>query len=285
MDSKYLEYYRKHIVCIPMDMIRFVVQHKMVKAFELYIFLKCHSSGKVHRDSSLFQSMSGVLGIRDLRTIKSYLAVLLNLNWIGFNDVSGYYFIRGFSYIRKAHQFKNRKAAIFDYRQIDALADCFLPGALICEQIKAQQYYWEVSPRRQAKFATKKLGVANQDFPASATSEKPPFYGLSNMRIAELLFCKMTRACELKQQAEAGGYLKTKKRFKEIVRLTKPDFTIRKAIRENHPELGKRVRFRVRRVRRCTVIEVLQQMHDEIVPRVEFKNIKRFNRIQQRQRA
>lgn len=279
MDSNYLGYYRKHIVCIPMDVIRFVVQHKMVKAFELYIFLKCHSSGKVHKDSSLFHSISGVLDIRDQRTIKSYLAALLKLNWIGFNPVSGYYFIRGFSYTRKAHHFKNRKAAIFDYRKIEGLADCFLPGALICEQIKAQQYYWEVSPRRRAKFATKKLGVANQDFPASATSDKPLFYGLSNKRIAELLFCKMTRACELKQQAETGGYLKTKKRFNEIAQLTKPDFTIRKTIRQNHPELGKRVRFRTRRVRRHTVIEVLQQLHDEIVPSVEFKNIQRYNRI------
>jgi hypothetical protein len=285
MEGKSLAYYRKHIVCIPIDIVRFVVQHKMAKAFELFIFLKCHSSGKVHKDSSLFQSISGALGIRDPRTIKSYLGVLLHLNWIGFNAASGYYFIRGFNYIRKAHQFKSRKAAIFDYRQIDVLAGCFLPGALICEQIKAQQYYWEVSPKRRAKFATKILGVANQNFPASTTSERPPFYGLSNKRIAELLFCKMTRACELKQQAEDGGYLKTKKRFKEITRLSKPDFTIRKAILQNHPELGKRVRFRARNIGRHTVIEVLQQMHDEIVPLVEFKNIKRFNRIQQKQRG
>jgi len=195
-----LEYYRKHIVCIPIELIKFVMSRKLGKAFQLFIFLKCYSSGKVHRDSFLFQSISAALGIKDKRTINTYINALLQLNWIGYNPASGYYFIRSFDFIRKVQQFKSRKAAIFDYREIGLLADGFLPGALICEQIKAQQYYWEVSRRRQAKSATKKLGVANQDFPAPDTTQ-PPFYGLSNQRIAGLLFCKMTRACEFKQQA------------------------------------------------------------------------------------
>lgn len=273
-----MEYYRKHIVCIPIELIKFVMRHKLGKVFQLFIYLKCYSSGKVHRDSFQFQSISTVLGIRDKRTINTYINTLLQLNWIGYNPASGYYFIRGFDFIRKTLQIKSRKAAIFDYREVDLLAEGFLSGALICEQIKAQQYYWEVSQRRQAKSATKKLGVANQGFPAPDTP-RPPFYGLSNQRIAGLLFCKMTRACELKQQAEGAGYLQTKKQFKEIAVLQKPDFRIRGIIRANHPELGKRVRFRCRRVKRQTVIQVVQQLHDEIVPCIEFKNVKRFNRI------
>jgi hypothetical protein len=254
------------------------VRRKISKAFQLFIYLKCHSSGKVHQDSDLFESVYRQLGIRDRRTINKYLETLLDLNWIGFNLGSGYYFIRSFDYIRKTHQFKRRTAAIFDYRQIQSLANAFLPGALICEQIKAQQYYWDVSRRRQVKLATYQLGVANQSLPTSDIS-LPPYYGLSNSRIANILSCKMTRACELKQQAEVAGYLATKEKFEEITSLYKPDFTIRKTILANHPELGKRVRFRTRCINRQTVIQVLRQMHDEIIPGIDFRNIKRFNRI------
>lgn len=251
---------------------------KLGKAFALFIYLKCYSSGKVHEHSRLFQSISSVLGIKDNRTIRSYLEKLQNLNWVGYNPKSGYYFIRGFDIIRKTLHLKSRKAAIFDYREIDLLAEAFLPAALICERIKAQQYHWEVSPRRQAKFATKKLGVANQSFPASDAS-RPPYYGLSNKGIAVLLFCKMTRGCELKQQAESAGYLQTKKHFNVIATIPKPDFRFREVVKANHPELAKRIRFRTKRVKRKTMIQIVQQLHDEVIPYVGFKNIKRFNRI------
>ncbi|MEP7376827.1 MAG: hypothetical protein ABI675_25740 [Chitinophagaceae bacterium] len=226
----------------------------------------------------MFKAISTELHIQDKRTIRTYINELLKLNWMGHNPLSGYYFIRSFDFIRKAQQFKGRKAAIFDYREILSLADGFLPGALICEQIKAQQYFWEVSQKRQVRSATKKLGVANQGLPVSDTP-RPPYYGLSNKTISTLLFCKMTRACELKQQAESAGYLTTRKHFKEIVMLPMPDFRIREVIKTNYPELGKRIRFRTRRVNRQTVIQVVQQLHDEILPRIEFKNVKRYNRI------
>jgi hypothetical protein len=273
-----LENYSDYKICIPVELIRYVIREKLGKAFALFIYLKCHSSGKVHEDSPLFLSAPTMLGIKDQRTFHSYLSKLQGLNWVGYNVRSRYYFIRGFDFIRKSLHLKSRKAAIFDHREIDLFANGFLQGVLICERIKAQQYYWEVSPRKQAKFATKTLGVANQNFTASDAS-RPPYYGLSNKAIAELLNCKMTRACELKQQAESGGYLRTKKHFEVIARLPKPDFMIKKTIAANHPELGKRVRFRARRIRKQTVIEVLRQLHDEILPQIGFKNIKRFIKI------
>jgi hypothetical protein len=152
---------------------------------------------------------------------------------MGYNPKSGYYFIRGFNVIRKKHNIRSRKAAIFDYEDINYLATAFLPGAVICSNLKAQQYFWEVSKRRLAKSATKHLGVAKQNFPASDTP--PPYYGLSNKGIAASLYCRQTRACELKQQAEQAGYLKTQKRLQDIAVLYKPDYTIRKTINPKHP--------------------------------------------------
>lgn len=268
----------KHTINIPVGIIDFVLQHKFSKPFQLFIYLKCNSSGKVHEHSRLFYSISQQFDIKDQRTINTYLGKLLSLNWIGYNPHSGYYFIRSFDAIRKKHNIKNRKAAIFDYRDINLAAEAFLPGAIICSEIKAQQYYWEVSKRRLAKFATKILGVANQNFPASDTP-RPDYYGLSNKSIGTRLYCKQTRACELKQQAEQAGYLKTKKQFDVIAVLSKPDFNIRETILANHPELGKRVRFMTKRVNRETVIQVVEQLHDEIIPYIQFKNVKRFSKI------
>ncbi len=268
----------KHTINIPVGIIDFVLQHKIPKPFQLFIYLKCHSSGKVHEYSPLFHSISDALEIRDHRTINDYLAKLYSLNWIGYNPKSGYYFIRSFDAIRKKYNIKSRKAAIFDYRDINYLAAAFLPGAVICSNIKAQQFFWEVSKRRSAKFATKILGVANQSFPTSDTPP-PPYYGLSNKGIAGLLYCKQTRACELKQQAEQAGYLKSKKQFEDIAILLKPDYNIRETIRANHPELGKRVRFKTKTVKGQTVIRVTEQLYDEIIPYIQFKNIKRFSKI------
>jgi hypothetical protein len=83
----------------------------------------------------------------------------------------------------------------------------------------------------------------------------------------------------LKQQAEQAGFLKSKKRFKDLAVLVKPDYKIREIIRTHHPELGKRVRFLPKTVNGQTVIRVVQQMHDEIIPYIRFKNVRRFSKI------
>jgi hypothetical protein len=272
-----LEKLDMHTINIPVGIIDFVLQNKMSKPFQLFTYLKCHSSGKVHEDSSLFQTMPGALEIKDQRTIRDYVAKLYSLNWMGYNPKSGYYFIRGFNVIRKKHNIRSRKAAIFDYEDINYLATAFLPGAVICSNLKAQQYVWEVSKRRLAKSATENVGVANQGFPASDTP--PPYYGLSNKGIAASLYCKQTRACELKQQAEQAGYLKSENRFKDIAVLYKPDYKIREIIKAHHPELGKRVRFKVESEKGLTVIKVVQQLHNEIIPYIRFKNVRRFSKI------
>jgi hypothetical protein len=272
-----LERLKMHTINIPVGIIDFVHKNKMAKPFQLFLYLKCHSSGKVHENSSLFHSVSDALDIKDARTIRVYIAKLCSFNWIGYNPKSGYYFIRGFDAIRKKHNIKSRKAAIFDYTQIMHLATAFLPGAAICSNIKAQQFFWEVSPRRQVKFATKNLGVAKQNFPASDTA--PKYYGLSNKGIAALLHCEQTRACELKQQAEQAGYLKSKVKFEEMMLLSKPDYHIRGNIKAGHPELGNRIRFKTKTVKGEKMVVVMQQMHNEIIPHIQFKNIKRFNKI------
>lgn len=272
-----LQKLKDYTINIPVGIIDFVLKNKMAKAFQLFIYLKCYSGGKVHEHSSLFYSLPGALEIKDQRTIRDYLAKLQSFNWIGYNEKSGYYFIRGFDAIRKKHNIKSRKAAIFDYRDIAHLATGFLPGAAICSNIKAQQFFWQVSKRRQAKFATKILGVANQNFPASGTA--PKYYGLSNKRIAELLHCRQTRACELKQQAELAGYLTSKTKFEDITVLPKPDYHIREVFRAHHPELGKRVRFKTKMAKGKKVVAVVRQLHNEIIPNIQFKNVKRFSKI------
>jgi hypothetical protein len=71
-----LEKLDMHTINIPVGIIDFVLQNKMSKPFQLFTYLKCHSSGKVHEDSSLFQTMPGALEIKDQRTIRDYVAKL-----------------------------------------------------------------------------------------------------------------------------------------------------------------------------------------------------------------
>ena len=122
------------------------------------------------------------------------------------------------------------------------------------------------------------LEVAQQDDSRAsyATNHKPDYYGLGVYGIAKLLHCKPTRACELKQEAEAGGFIKTEKHFRELGRCRKPNFRMKEGFGDAFPERAKAVRFKKVTRNNQELILMLEQLHDEIKPNVAFKKVKRF---------
>jgi len=117
-------------VQVPVDLLSYVQENRLVKAFPVFLYLKCMTSGKVHNTDVAFTSMSDAIGVKDRRTLKKHISRLLALNWIGFNPKSGNYFIRSIGFIWKIHQFKSKTAATFKFNDIRSV-QAFITGSCL----------------------------------------------------------------------------------------------------------------------------------------------------------
>lgn len=235
------------------------------------------STGKVRNTDEAFKQMPRVLGIKDRRTLYKHIQRLIDLNWIGFNEATGDYFVRGMGFIWKLHRFDAKTAATFYFKNIRKV-QAFIAGSIISNNVKQQQYFREVIQTGKVKPAITKRHVAKQGrpLPAKTTDRKAAYYGLGVHRIASLLFCCPSRACKLKHDAEKAGFIKTKKRFNELGVLPAADYWHRDTYKKAYPENGKALRFRstIRNNRR--VVLMLEQLHDEVKPLVGFKRIRKL---------
>ncbi len=262
---------------IPVELSRHVVTNGLEKSFAIYLYLKFHSSGKIHKDSPAFQSIKRDLGINTNRTYQKHFQKLLDLNWINLSENSGLYYIRGFDRIRLEHQCKNRQATTFYYKNLKKLK-AFLVGTILGAAVNGQKYFWEVVTKRKLRPVANKRDATS---PARAYADrpKPEYYGLSLPEIADLLGCKKTRASQLRQLAAKAGFIKTRHRFIEIARLPKPDHNIRNYLNELYPKLQGKIRFSMIGFKGVVTIVILIQSHDEIIPKLQFKTIGKFNNL------
>lgn len=86
---------------IPKSVVEFVVRNKLERCFSVYLYLKIKYSGIVHESQLNFEDSKELIGISDIRTIKKYVKQLINLNLLGYNPETGFYFTRGFQYLYK----------------------------------------------------------------------------------------------------------------------------------------------------------------------------------------
>ena len=196
---------------IPVEVSRHIVKSGLEKSFAIYLYLKFHSSGKIHKDASAFQTIKKDLGINTNRTYQKHFQKLTDLNWINLNENSGLYFIRGFDRIRLEHQCKNRQATTLYYKNLKKL-EAFLVGTIIGAAVNGQKYLWEVVIKRKLRPVANKRDATS---PAGvyANRLKPEYYGLSLPEIAVLLNCKKTTASQLRQSAAKAGFIQTNHTF------------------------------------------------------------------------
>lgn len=256
---------------IPLEIIRFVYREKLVKPFAVYVYLKIHSDGKFNNSSALFVQLQLDLRIRDHRTMEKYLMTLKSMNWIGYDSNTGYYYVRGFDFIRRINNFESRTAVTFYAKFFNAFRS-FLVGAIIGEQINKQRFYKEVAERRKLRAAVKKGHAAIQSKAFSSSSL--PYYGLSNKRIAKLLGCNYTRASELKKQAVKDGFIKTRHRFKRLAVLSKRDLLLGPYLKDVHADSHK-IRIARDPSNNGSITAYVQEM-DEITPLLKYKTIRRL---------
>lgn len=268
---------------IPVELSRHVVMNGLEKSFAIFLYLKFHSSGKLHKDAPVFQCIKKDLGINTNRTYQKHFQKLLDLNWINLSETSGLYYIRGFDRIRYEHQSKSRQATTLNYKNLKKLK-AFLIGTILGAAVNGQKYFWEVVTKRKLRPVANKRD-ATSPARAYANRPKPEYYGLSLPEIAGLLGCKKTRASQLRQLAAKAGFIKTRHRFMELTRLAKADYNIRECLYEQFPQYKGKIRFTQlvpkgkRKTKAEATIVVAVQLHDEIIPKLQFKSISKFNNL------
>lgn len=252
---------------VPFEMIQFCYENNFGNPLLVYLYLKSISNGIVNEKNICFKELSNKTGIKDKRTIRKYLGILLDINWIGFNSDSKNYFIRSFKRIRRSYDFNKRTGVIFEMVYISKFKG-FVEGAIICHKLKRQEFARKAKIRRKAgQAALIKGGALQANQPIEGVSE---YVGMSNFRLSRLLCCSMSHANRAKIWAEKHGYLKTVKSFEVLAENTTPDYNIRHFISDSH-----KTRFRVKKRKGVKHYQLVRQKYDEIIPKLVFKRIQK----------
>lgn len=285
---------------IPTEFATYIFHHNLEKPFQVYMYLKCCNDGIVNRNSDAFRNLPDVLGFGSHNTVNKHLRHALRLNWVGYNVISQNYFVRGIDNLRARYGFYKRQSALFHMKDIQEMR-AFLASVIVNSNLRNQKAYFESKESGRLKTAVKKPGAALQVAASSDSSQnwiprrvinqlavtkskkkkedRPAYYGYSNRGIASLLKCSKTTATELKQKMEELGFIETIPHTQVIATLEKRDYTYRRNLYKAMPELTGKVFFRVgllksrKNVRSKKVVEVVQQLYDEIVPKIKFTRV------------
>lgn len=266
---------RHNLLHVPVELSRFAIDNGLVTPFSVFLYLKFCSDGKLRGDAPELQQMRKDLHLRDLRTFNKHLNKLKELNWIGFNPSTNYYFIRSFDQLREMHLLKKRRASELRFSHVKNL-QVYLTGVILCTEVMGQKYWWELKNRRKWRTAMKKSDVANQ---SKVFSEIPEYYGLSNESLGRLLGCKKTWASNLKNAAVKAGFIKKKQKLVPYVKLSGPDYQFRPIVNEMFPDLKGKFRVVRKSVKNVSEYWVMVQFHDEIIPQMKFKTVSKFTNL------
>lgn len=180
---------KKEEIKIPIELCSFVLKNKLLPPFKVYILLKMTCSGKIRLNKDDKTKLSEFCGYKTKRSFDNQLRRLIDLNWIGQNYRSGYYFIRSFENLQRMYSLFKRTGfwfAIQDMRCFDAV----IYGAVIGYLSKYQGTKQRTDCER---------GRSNQTL-----CKSPGFYPVANIALSKILHISISTASLMKRKAEEG---------------------------------------------------------------------------------
>ena len=103
---------------IPVEMCFYALKNRIVRPFQLYIYLKIVCNGKMKISKKDKKDIAYALGLKSDRSISNNLKILSDLGWISYSKKSGYYFIKGFEVIRMLLGLKRITSVEFSISEI-----------------------------------------------------------------------------------------------------------------------------------------------------------------------
>ena len=267
---------------VPYQQFEYVEKHALHNALAFYLALKFQGD-KFRLNCPKYKEAYRLADLQDARTRKKHLQKLLELNWIGYNPVSGVYHVNGTLKIRQFLCLKNRTGLKIFKKDIQHIR-VFTFGSILSYRLllidKAQKF--KVS--KEEKLALKEKRGVKKGFSFGETliefdkqSLEPKHVGMSVAKLGQVFNLSPSTCSELKQKARELGYIKIKKKILNLRRLEKPDYKIRNQIGFAYPEISHRLRFT-----KCYASgEILLgiQLYDEIFWNLEFKRLSSKEKI------
>jgi len=210
-------------VFIPVEMCSWAFKNRFVRPFQVYIYLKAHCNGKMKINKVDLYDIAQELELKSGRAIKNNIDLLLEKNWIGYNNNSGYYFIRSFDRIRADNGFKSRTAAEFNSDRILSFKG-FIAGAVIGYMINIQRRKKRVTERNRSRSSP-------------ITRPTSEYFPVASLALAKVLNVSISTAFKLKQLAAREGYILLRHNLKKI----NVPVSQKEALKRAFPEVANRV--------------------------------------------
>ena len=183
---------KKQEIKVPVELCFYVIRNKMMPTFKVYILLKMTCSGITRLTPSYRTYFAEFCGYRHVRLFNKHIERLKDLNWIGYNQDSGVYHIRGFDYLQIKFNLKSRTGFWFRIQDM-VVFDAVIGAAVIGYLVKSQGKKQRMDLKR---------GRSNQ-----VLCKTPGFFPVSNIALGKILNISTSTASILKKRAEHEGYV------------------------------------------------------------------------------
>lgn len=187
---------------IPIDLLQLSLSNGITNATRIFIFLKLNYNGKVWNYEKTCNVIRSELGIKDKRTVKKHIRMLMGLRWIGYNQERDLLHIRSWYTISQLCKFRSKAACFYEskfYESADHFR-AFATAAIISKHIK-----W-----LDKKIRIDKRG---QSFKGRDYINGPSYRLYSNSLLANLLKCSKKTASELQNLAHRHRYIFSEPNF------------------------------------------------------------------------
>jgi hypothetical protein len=187
---------------VPIDLIRYCTQNKLVDELQLLLFLKFYSPGKIPKYKYCESVIMSGLGIRKKDTLRKRFKKLIALKWIGYDHFHDVVFLRSFPFLFTILNLKSLKGTFLDELEQFKIFNPWVTAALIGEAIQRQRWKRKLTDR------------FNRTRSKQGQVFSPSFHlGLSNQTIAKILNVSITQARRYKNEAAEYKLLIVTKKF------------------------------------------------------------------------
>lgn len=194
---------------VPIPMCIYVAQNNLEKPFQTFLHLKMqYQTGKARLSKIEMLGMCQVMGVKNIKTLKTHLNKLYSLGWIKYNKKSDYYLINSFERIRRHYDWESRASIAFNYSEIKNIF------ALVGGAIYTYQFYdfWRKVKRekivrlmgRTYNFLSPSFNFREHHAPVATTGIEA-LYGISQ-----------SKASRIKRAAFRSSIILVKKDFKKL---------------------------------------------------------------------
>lgn len=185
---------------IPVSLCEYVLTHRKINQFKVYLHLKLHSNGYVNSDISM-QKLGEETGINP-KTAKRCLEWLIKNKWVTINGKKEVYHIIGYKELAKKLGIKivsGYLCEINNYKDMKAL----FCAVVVTQYLNRKRYF----DKRQSG-CIKGRPITN--------CKRNKYYPMPNSYLAKSIGVSVTTAYRYIQEAEKAGYIETKSNYRVL---------------------------------------------------------------------